>query len=422
MANSTLQQTLNKDEIYTNFTVEEADVPDSGDLIRLVSMSLGLGVLISATVVGNLFVMVAIIKDRNLNNLNNYLVFSLALADLLVALLVMPIGAIYEVNEEWTMGAILCDLWTSCDVLCCTASILHLLAIAVDRYWAVTNVDYARNRCKKRIYTCIILVWVVSFSISIPPIFGWKDPEFNTRIEVEKKCLVSQDLGYQIFATCASFYVPLILILLLYSRIFQEARKRIRRRPGAASQAMLLVQRPPPAFTDSKRSSSSPTSSFDPPSYVVDTTLSCNVQDNATTTTTSQQPVNGVKVVQQNSEVSTTSSGRARERWRHFVRKSSKKQKKSKENTSAKREKKAAKTLAIITGVFVVCWLPFFVMALLLPLCHECEPNFPIFSIFLWLGYANSTLNPIIYTIFSPDFRSAFKKLLCTMSSTQRPL
>ncbi|PRD18377.1 UNVERIFIED_CONTAM: 5-hydroxytryptamine receptor 2A [Trichonephila clavipes] len=60
-------------------------------------------------------------------------------------------------------------------------------------------------------------------------------------------------------------------------------------------------------------------------------------------------------------------------------------------------------------------------MALLLPLCSECEPNFPIFSIFLWLGYANSTLNPIIYTIFSPDFRSAFKKLLCTVHGSQRP-
>lgn len=412
MTNTTLQHILNQEEMYTNFTVEEADVPNSSDLIRLISMSLGLGVLISATVIGNLFVMIAIIKDRNLNNLNNYLVFSLALADLLVALLVMPIGAIYEVNEEWNMGAILCDLWTSCDVLCCTASILHLLAIAVDRYWAVTNVDYARNRCKKRIYTCIILVWVVSFSISIPPIFGWKDPEFNTRIEDEKKCLVSQDLGYQIFATFASFYVPLVLILLLYSRIFQEARKRIRRRPGAASQAMLLVQRPPPAFTDSKRSSSSPTSSFEPTSYAVDTTLSCSVQDPSNVVT---QTVNGsASQPAQNPQVSSAIVGRLR----HIVHRAEKKP----ENSSAKREKKAAKTLAIITGVFVVCWLPFFVMALLLPLCSECEPSFPIFSIFLWLGYANSTLNPIIYTIFSPDFRSAFKKLLCSLHGTQRPI
>lgn len=88
---------------------------------------------------------------------------------------------------------------------------------------------------------------------------------------------------------------------------------------------------------------------------------------------------------------------------------------KRKETLEAKRERKAAKTLAIITGAFVVCWLPFFVMAILLPLCAECERFFTdiIASVFLWLGYFNSTLNPVIYTIFSPEFRQAFKRILC---------
>lgn len=85
---------------------------------------------------------------------------------------------------------------------------------------------------------------------------------------------------------------------------------------------------------------------------------------------------------------------------------------KRKETLEAKRERKAAKTLAIITGAFVVCWLPFFVMALLLPLCEACEINDGIASLFLWLGYFNSTLNPVIYTIFSPEFRQAFKRIL----------
>lgn len=92
-----------------------------------------------------------------------------------------------------------------------------------------------------------------------------------------------------------------------------------------------------------------------------------------------------------------------------------------KESLEAKRERKAAKTLAIITGAFVVCWLPFFIMALLMPLCDACYINDYMESFFLWLGYFNSTLNPVIYTIFSPEFRQAFKRILCGGGRRSRP-
>lgn len=87
--------------------------------------------------------------------------------------------------------------------------------------------------------------------------------------------------------------------------------------------------------------------------------------------------------------------------------------KKTQSSADSKRERKAAKTLAIITGAFVCCWLPFFIIAILLPTCQSCDISPVIMSFFLWLGYFNSTLNPIIYTIFSPEFRHAFKRLLC---------
>ncbi|GIZ03607.1 5-hydroxytryptamine receptor 2B [Caerostris extrusa] len=64
-------------------------------------------------------------------------------------------------------------------------------------------------------------------------------------------------------------------------------------------------------------------------------------------------------------------------------------------------------------GVFVICWLPFFVMALLMALCLSCDHPHPrLFSLFLWLGYLNSTLNPLIYTHFNPDFRKAFARVI----------
>lgn len=82
-------------------------------------------------------------------------------------------------------------------------------------------------------------------------------------------------------------------------------------------------------------------------------------------------------------------------------------------------ETKAAKTLAIIVGGFIVCWLPFFTMYLIRAFCEQCiQPT--LFSVLFWLGYCNSAINPLIYALFSHEFRIAFKRILfrcvCTRS------
>ncbi|EDS36295.1 conserved hypothetical protein [Culex quinquefasciatus] len=97
-------------------------------------------------------------------------------------------------------------------------------------YWAVTDIDYAHQRTARRIGYMIIVIWTLSVLVSIAPLLGWKDPEWEARVYQDLQCIVSQDIGYQIFATASSFYVPLLVILFLYWRIFLAARKRIRRR------------------------------------------------------------------------------------------------------------------------------------------------------------------------------------------------
>jgi hypothetical protein len=78
------------------------------------------------------------------------------------------------------------------------------------------------------------------------------------------------------------------------------------------------------------------------------------------------------------------------------------------------REKRFTFVLAVVIGVFVVCWFPFFFSYSLLGVCPEaCILPDPLFKFFFWIGYCNSCLNPVIYTIFNKDFRKAFKKILC---------
>ncbi|XP_057336406.1 5-hydroxytryptamine receptor-like [Microplitis mediator] len=381
-----------------NISSIEGSSPFDGFTAILTAVVLGLLILI--TVIGNVFVIAAIVMEKNLQSVANYLIVSLAVADLMVAGLVMPLGAVYEIYSGWSLGPALCELWTVSDVLCCTASILHLVAIAIDRYWAVTDINYIQARNPKRIGILITIVWILSLGISLAPQFGWKDPGFMRRI-AEGKCLVSQDPSYQIFATCATFYVPLLLILILYWRIFQAARRRIRKRPGAAYQPsherrgiLRLIKTGPreesTAFTITRstpdHSSVSPEKTSSNGANVSQTLTSTSV-----TTTTATMAVVTTPGTQP-PQITTT--------------------KKNRETIEAKRERKAAKTLAIITGAFVACWLPFFVVTLLQALCSSCAPPDILASLFLWLGYFNSTLNPVIYTIFSPEFRQAFKRIL----------
>lgn len=75
-------------------------------------------------------------------------------------------------------------------------------------------------------------------------------------------------------------------------------------------------------------------------------------------------------------------------------------------------ETKAAKTLAIIVGGFICCWLPFFTMYLIRAFCPACIQPL-LFSVLFWLGYCNSAINPLIYALFSKEFRLAFTNIIC---------
>ncbi|KAG9337161.1 hypothetical protein JZ751_029641 [Albula glossodonta] len=189
--------------------------------------SLFLAALILCSIFGNACVVAAIALERSLQNVANYLIGSLAVTDLMVSVLVLPMAALYQVLNKWTLGQVTCDIFISLDVLCCTSSILHLCAIALDRYWAITDpIDYVNKRTPRRAAILISLTWLIGFSISIPPMLGWRKAEDRANPDA---CTISQDPGYTIYSTFGAFYIPLLLMLVLYGRIFRAARFRIRK-------------------------------------------------------------------------------------------------------------------------------------------------------------------------------------------------
>ncbi|KAJ1091968.1 hypothetical protein NDU88_005082 [Pleurodeles waltl] len=86
----------------------------------------------------------------------------------------------------------------------------------------------------------------------------------------------------------------------------------------------------------------------------------------------------------------------------------------AKKKSHMNREKRFTFVLAVVIGVFVLCWFPFFFTYSLGAICRElCQVPNSLFQFFFWIGYCNSSLNPVIYTIFNQDFRRAFRRILC---------
>ena len=130
-----------------------------------------LALLILWTLFGNVLVCAAIVRYRHLRSkVTNIFIVSLAVSDLLVAVLVMPWKAVAEVAGYWPFGAF-CNVWVAFDIMCSTASILNLCVISVDRYWAISSpFRYERKMTQRLALVMIGVAWALSVLISFIPV------------------------------------------------------------------------------------------------------------------------------------------------------------------------------------------------------------------------------------------------------------
>ncbi|XP_054257970.1 dopamine receptor 2 [Macrosteles quadrilineatus] len=381
---------MNESETWGNWTVNVTD-SDPGDWLGMVQERAPLAAILLvfslATVFGNSLVMAAVVRERYLHTATNYFVTSLALADCLVGLVVMPFSALYEVlQHKWYFGINWCDVWRSLDVLFSTASILNLCVISLDRYWAITDpFTYPTRMSRRRACLLIAAVWVCSGAISFPAIVWWR--AVRTEDVPQYKCPFTDSLGYLIFSSTISFYGPLFVMVFTYYKIYRAAVIQTRSLKLGTKQVImasgemeltLRIHRGGEAKHDL---------------YPINSSASDDVSE-------VEGPLNGL------SRQSSSRMLHSKQMGKNFSL--------SRKLSKFAKEKKAAKTLGIVMGVFIVCWLPFFVVNLLSGFCLHCIwQEELVTAIVNWLGWINSGMNPVIYACWSKDFRRAFARILC---------
>ncbi|XP_045761203.1 5-hydroxytryptamine receptor 2C isoform X1 [Maniola jurtina] len=182
-------------------------------------------VLVVCTAAGNVLVCLAIYLERRLQNVTNYFLMSLAITDLLVAMLVMPVGILTLVRGYFPLPAVYCLTWICLDVLLCTASIMHLCTISVDRYLSLRYpMRFGRNKTRKRVTIKIVFVWILSTAMSLPLSLMYSKNEES--VLIDGNCQIPDPL-YKAIGSVISFYIPLGVMLLTYALTVQLlARQR----------------------------------------------------------------------------------------------------------------------------------------------------------------------------------------------------
>ncbi|XP_031557172.1 probable G-protein coupled receptor No9 [Actinia tenebrosa] len=302
--------------------------------------------LILCTLVGNFLVIWNIFTTRRLRFSAFFFVASLAVADFLVGLVVLPISLAYhltfEMTGRWIFGSWTCKAWLLSNFWFCSASILNLCLVSWDRYVAVTSPLYYKVRISDtRVKTLIGMIWFLSFCLAIVLSTGI---HLNSASSTKNCTVQSLNKIFTAIGVVFVFFLPAIFLGFVNTRVWLITRTHQKR-----IQVSLHLN----SFSNVSANSE---------------------QINLDETTTAR------------------SSSRPRESSTRTL------------TRTIKQEIKTFKTFLIVIGVFVVCWCPFYT-SMLVDIFKPLQ-GFVLFLMII-LSYCNSALNVFIYGIFSREFRSA---------------
>ncbi|XP_066510424.1 muscarinic acetylcholine receptor M4-like [Hoplias malabaricus] len=197
--------------------------------VEMVFIALVTGSLSFVTVVGNILVMLSIKVNRHLQTVNNYFLFSLACADLIIGVFSMNLYTVYIIKGYWPLGPVVCDLWLALDYVVSNASVMNLLIISFDRYFCVTKpLTYPTRRTTKMAGLMIASAWILSFILWAPAILFWQFIVGERTVEPEECYIQFLSNPAVTFGTAiAAFYLPVVIMTVLYVHISLASRSRV---------------------------------------------------------------------------------------------------------------------------------------------------------------------------------------------------
>lgn len=194
---------------------------------------------IAFTIGGNVLVCLAVGTSHRLHRTSSCFVVALAVTDLLLGLLVLPLSATLELRGgRWPLGGTICNIYLSTDVTLATASIFTLLAISVDRYLAISvPLSYTTRLTRARAAAAIVLIWIFSLTVAFAPIhMGWNTADFHVQNHdwrmgdeghVGRTCRYEWNNNYVLLGVFCIFFFPLLVMCWMYHRIFCMAREQV---------------------------------------------------------------------------------------------------------------------------------------------------------------------------------------------------
>uniref|UniRef100_A0A8B9QCB5 Histamine H1 receptor n=1 Tax=Apteryx owenii TaxID=8824 RepID=A0A8B9QCB5_APTOW len=425
-------------------------------------LGLFLGSVSLITIVMNILVLCAVKTEKKLQTVGNLYIVSLSIADLIVGAAVMPLNIVYLVNHTWILGLPACLFWLSMDYVASTASIFSLFILCIDRYRSVQQpLKYLKYRTKMRASLMILGAWLLSFMWVIP-ILGWHVFATNgERTMKENKCETefSEVTWFKLLTAIINFYMPSIIMLWLYFKIFRTVRKHCQHRE--------LIDGSFRSFSENKSIHHSKTKDEQktcPQKQILDENtlpkdqhnspqlknmkaklhlgntnksskafvsksnnkvlkwscfpLTTNDLSNASIDENSAEEVSCRKDSNPNPEGACSPQGKTEDKdftgltylkktWRRLHSHS----KRHIQELHVNRERKAARQLGVIMAAFILCWIPYFVLYMVI--AFRSREQFSKLHMFtIWLGYVNSTLNPFLYPLCNENFKKTFKKIL----------